>query len=191
MRAVVPPAVALAVTLALSGCVVRITPLAAAARRGDLAEIDRLIAAGADPHQGTGVNGWTPLQHALHKGQEAAALRLMKESKAPSAELDQALFMAAGYAQTAMVRALLAAGADPHATVDGSSALANGVGGAFDLDYTFSGCGPHTETVRALLAAAPDLRLSGVSGGTARRAAEDRHCTEMLALLDRTTAANH
>ncbi len=191
MRAIVPPALALAVTLALSGCVMRVSPLAAAARRGDLAEIDRLIAAGDDPHQGSGVNGWTPLQHALHKGQQGAALRLMKESKAPSAELDQALFMAAGYAQTAMVQALLAAGADPHATVDGGSALANGAGGAFDLDYAFSGCGPHTETVRALLAAAPDLRLSGVSGGTAHRAAEDRHCTEMLALLDRKTAAKN
>jgi ankyrin repeat protein len=186
MRAIVPPALALALTFALSGCVMRVSPLAAAARRGDVAEIDRLIAAGADPHQGSGVNGWTPLLHALHKGRQAAALRLMRESRAPSAELDQALFMAAGYAQTAMVQALLGAGADPHATFDGSSALANGVGGAFDIDYSFSGCGPHTETVRALLAAAPDLRLKGVTGGTARRAAEDRHCSAMLALLDRT-----
>lgn len=191
MRAIVSPALAIALIFGLSGCVMRISPLAAAARRGDVPEIDRLIAAGADPHQGSGVNGWTPLLHALHKGQEAAALRLMRESRAPSAELDEALFMASGYAQTAMVEALLTAGADPHATFDGSSALVNGVGGAFDIDYSFSGCGPHTDTVRALLAAAPDLRLSGAAGGTARRAAEDRRCTEMLALLDRTTTARN
>ena len=183
MRPTASSAVALVLVFSLSGCVMRVSPLAAAARRGDVAEIDRLISAGADPHQGSGVNGWTPLLHAVHKGQEAAALRLMKESRAPSAELDEALFMAAGYAQTSIVAALLSAGADPHRTFNGSSTLVNGVEGSVDLDYSFSGCGPHTETVKALLAAAPDLRLSGVEGGAAHRAAERRGCTEMLSLL--------
>jgi ankyrin repeat protein len=191
MRPTTSSAVALVLVLSLSGCVMRVSPLAAAARRGDVAEIDRLIAAGADPHEGSGVNGWTPLLHAVHKGREAAALRLMKESRAPSAELDEALFMAAGYAQTSIVAALLSAGADPRRTFNGSSALVNGVAGSVDLDYRFSGCGPHTETVKTLLAAAPDLRLSGAAGEAARHAAERRGCTELLALLDRTTTASN
>ena len=87
------------------------TPLAAAARKGAVGAIEVLLTRGADPHRGCGVNGWTPLQHALHKDQHAAALRLLSTCTAPSAELDDALSMAAGYAQTDLVAALLKQGA--------------------------------------------------------------------------------
>ena len=176
--------VAVLVAVLESACTMSVSPLAAAARRGDLAEIDRLIAAGADPHAGSGVNEWPPLMHALHKNQKAAALRLMKESHAPSSELDRALAMAAGYAQADLVEALLRQGADPH-RVDrnGDSTLALAVRGGFDIDVADAGCDAHAATVGALLAAAPDLRLEGERGEAALAAARERGCAGTLALL--------
>jgi ankyrin repeat protein len=161
-----------------------LTPLATAARNGRVEAIDVLLARGADPHRGCGVNGWTPLLHALHKNQLAAAEKLIATCTAPSAELDDALFMAAGYAQTEAVAALLARGADPRKDFgDGANALSNAVSGAFDIDFSFRGCAIHTATVRALLSA-PELKLQGATGTAARRTAEHRGCADMLALLD-------
>lgn len=160
-----------------------LTPLAWAARGGQVAAIELLLSRGADPHRGCGVNGWTPLLHALHKNQEATALRLTATCSSPSAELDDALFMAAGYAQTTAVAALLKQGADPRKDFgDGANALSNAVAGAFDIDFTFRGCAAHTETVRALVQSG-DLRLMGSAGASARHAAERRGCAGMLALL--------
>ena len=51
--------------------------LASAARVGDLDAIDQLVAAGADVNAPSGVNGWPPILHALHKGQHASAERLL------------------------------------------------------------------------------------------------------------------
>jgi len=162
----------------------RLTPLAVAARNGRVEAIELLLARGADPHRGCGVNGWTPLLHALHKNQGAAAERLMATCTAPSAELDDALFMAAGYAQTDAVTLLLARGANPRKDFgDGANALSNAVSGAFDIDFSYRGCATHTATVRALLTASA-LTLEGEAGTTARRAAENRGCAEMLTLLD-------
>jgi ankyrin repeat protein len=160
------------------------TPLASAARNGRVEAIDLLLARGADPHRGCGVNGWTPLLHALHKNQKAAAERLIATCTAPSAELDEALFMAAGYAQTDAVTALLARGADPRKDFgDGANALSNAVSGAFDIDFSYRGCAPHTATVRAL-SSSTELKLQGSAGAAARRAAERRGCADMLSLLD-------
>jgi hypothetical protein len=161
------------------------TPLASAARSGRVEAIDLLLARGADPHLGCGVNRWTPLLHALHKDQLAAAQRLLATCTAPSAELDKALFMAAGYAQSEAVTALLKRGADPNKDFgDGANALSNAVAGAFDIDTSYRGCEAHTQTAKALMAT-PGLALRGAAGVSARRSAERRGCTEMLALLDR------
>lgn len=163
------------------------TPLASAARNGKVEAIELLLARGADPHRGCGVNGWTPLLHALHKDQPAAAMRLIATCTAPSGELDDALFMAAGYAQADVVAALLKAGADPRKEFgDGANALSNAVSGAFDIDFSYRGCATHTATVRALLAV-PNLRLQGSVGTAARRSAERRGCTEMVTLLEKGT----
>ena len=54
-----------------------LTPLAAAARAGDLEEIDRLVAAGADVNAGSGISNWPPLLHAIHRDQIAAVARLL------------------------------------------------------------------------------------------------------------------
>jgi hypothetical protein len=160
------------------------TPLASAARNGRVDAIELLLARGADPHRGCGVNGWTPLLHALHKNQLAAALRLLETCTAPSAELDDALFMAAGYAQSEAVTALLKRGANPKKEFgDGANALSNAVAGAFDIDYSYRGCDAHTQTAKALMAT-PGLTLRGQAGASARRSAERRGCTEMLALVD-------
>jgi ankyrin repeat protein len=162
----------------------RLTPLASAARSGRIGAIELLLARGADPHRGCGVNGWTPLLHALHKGQNAAAARLIATCTAPSAELDDALFMAAGYAQTDAVEALLVRGADPRRDFgDGANALSNAVSGAFDIDFSYRGCAIHAATVRALLTV-PDLALKGPAGTAARSSAEHRGCADILALLD-------
>jgi ankyrin repeat protein len=53
--------------------------LASAARTGDLETIDRLVAAGADVNAPSGVNGWPPILHALHKGQHASVERLLEK----------------------------------------------------------------------------------------------------------------
>src|SRR5262249_3474702 len=152
-----------------------ISPLALAARAGRLDAIELLLERGADPHRISGIAKWTPLLHALHKNQIPAALRLAETCPAPSRELAEALFMAAGYAQTDAVKALLAPGADPHSTFDdGETALTFATAGAFDVDYAYSGCEEHTATVKALLAAAPDLALTGSAGRHARHAAEQR-----------------
>jgi|WetSurMetagenome_2_1015567.scaffolds.fasta_scaffold109901_1 hypothetical protein len=161
------------------------TPLASAARSGQVPAIELLLKRGADPHLGCGVNDWKPLLHALHKDQVPAALVLARTCTAPSRELDDALYMAAGYAQTDAVVALLALGADPGRTHErGSNALAVAAAGAFDIDTSYRGCGPHTATVKALLEASPGLALEGDVGREARRSAERRGCAEMLALLD-------
>ncbi len=160
-----------------------ITPLASAARAGRVDAIELLLSKGADPHRGCGVNGWTPLQHALHKNQRKAAMRLMDTVQAPSPELDDALYMAAGYAQADMVAALLVHGADPRKDFgEGANALSNAVSGAFDIDFHYPGCAEPTDTVRALLSV-PDLALTGKAGRSARRAAERRGCNDMLTLL--------
>jgi ankyrin repeat protein len=46
---------------------------------GDLETIDRLVAAGADLNAPSGVNGWPPILHALHKGQHASVERLLEK----------------------------------------------------------------------------------------------------------------
>ena len=61
----------------LIGCTHPLTPLAAAARAGDLQEIDRLVAAGADVNARSGVNNWPPLLHAIHRDRTAAVARLL------------------------------------------------------------------------------------------------------------------
>ena len=163
------------------------TPLASAARNGQVEAIELLLVRGADPHRGCGVNGWTPLLHALHKDQPAAAERLIATCTSPSSELDEALFMAAGYAQIDAVAALLKRGANPRKDFgDGANALSNAASGAFDIDFSYRGCATHTATVRELLAV-PDVKLQGSAGTAARRAAERRGCTEMVTLLDKRT----
>ena len=76
---------------AVSGCgygpAYAVSPLAAASRTGDLAEIDRLLAAGADINAGSGVNDWPPVVHAIHKHQLVALEHLLDRGAVLSASL--------------------------------------------------------------------------------------------------------
>ena len=155
------------------------SPLALAARLGRIDIMGALLEAGADPARGSGVNGWTPLVHAVHKSQEGAVEILLSRTHPGQESLTAALSMSAGYGTPKIVEQLLRAGAKP--TPD---ALTGAVGGVWDIDASWNGCEPHTESVRALLAASPDLRLpDDASGRASLRFAERKGCTEMLSLL--------
>ena len=223
MRTVTFAAALLALFLA-AGCRTRPdTALAAAASRGDIAEIERLVAAGSDINStasGHGLtalmvaarsgrvqaihtlirlganaeaidrasNGWTAMMHAVHKHQIAAVRALLDEGADPDHAVDEhqytPLIMAAGYGYTDIVELLLAAGADPRkTTVGGYNALAAAVGGRSDIDrFTMGSC--QTATVKALLKAAPDLRVpDNAFGKAARWASWFGNCAEIKQLL--------
>jgi len=146
-------------------------PLVGAAREGDVAAIGVLLKAGAAVDGRAGVNGWTPLQHAIHKNQPAAVKALLAGGADPNAGSNppsslQAsgvtpLMMAAGYGQLEIVQALLAAGADPRVSHGNVNALWAAAGFGAIADITdgppLGSCFP--EVTDALLAKAPDLRL--------------------------------
>jgi hypothetical protein len=102
--------------------------LCAAAGRGDVAEIERLVAAGADPNVNEGTDDWTPLQRAAETGHVAAMAALL----AAGARVDGAdtigwtpLMWAAFSNCAAAADALVAAGTDVHRVdKDGNTALA-------------------------------------------------------------------
>lgn len=103
--------VAVLLTIVLVGACahVPVSPLAAAARAGDLIEIDRLLATGADINEGSGVNNWPPVIHAVHKGQVKALEHLLdRGAAADQAVRDRALDLARGSGDEAEVRAVLA-----------------------------------------------------------------------------------
>lgn len=152
--------------LLLLGCGIRpsLPPLIQAAREGRVDQIPVLVKQGADPNQQAGVNGWTPLMHAIHKNQKGSVIALLEagaDVNARSRDGGTPLMMAAGYGYTDMVNTLLDRGADAHLQMaDGSNALTFAVVGANDIDrFTVTDCqGP---TVKALLAHAPDLSIRG------------------------------
>lgn len=175
-------------------CVFRITRsdrtrALGAARDGDTVRLEQLLKEGADANTRAGVNHWTALMHAIHKGQEGSVRVLI----AHGADLNAAgpggatpLMMAAGYGNTNIVRILLKAGANPRlAAPDGANALTAAVGGTMDIDrFTAGKC--QTETVRALLDAAPDLRIANnLRGNAAIWTAKLAGCREVVDMIRR------
>jgi ankyrin repeat protein len=163
-----------------------LTPLAAAARTGDVQAIDRLIAAGADINAGSGVNNWPPLMHAIHKGQPGAIARLIEAGASVDGRLGrQALLMASGYGDATAVSLLLARGVDPRDDGRaGAHVMAAAVGGSWDIDYRWSGCDGHTAVVRSLLARDAGLRLGSAPDAMAARLyAKNKGCTALLQLV--------
>jgi hypothetical protein len=167
-----------------------LTPLMWAARNGRVATIRALLKAGAGPDvRDRGPNGWTPLAHAIHRNQCGAVQALLDGGADPNRTFDEhrvtPLMMAAGYGYTDGVEALLARGADPRiATVGGFTALAAAVRGAPDIDrFTFGRC--QLSTVKALVAAVPDLELPDNGfGRSARWAAWLGNCEQVLRVVD-------
>ncbi|PYT27495.1 MAG: hypothetical protein DMG57_18120 [Acidobacteria bacterium] len=134
------------------------TALIAASRAGNAAAIPILANAGADVTRPWGANSWTPLEHAVHKRQAGSI------TGAPVDQRDEhqrtALRWAAGNGFTEIAQLLMERGADPHiADEDDVNALDAAIYGLPDLDnFTAGSC--QTETVRAILAKAPDLTPS-------------------------------
>jgi uncharacterized protein len=100
-----------------------------AAGRGDVAEIERQIAAGADPSARIEevFGDWTPLRRAAERGHVAAIAALLKAGARMNGadSYGQTPLMRAAFSyQTAAVHALVAAGADVHrAHANGDTAL--------------------------------------------------------------------
>jgi ankyrin repeat protein len=139
------------------------TPLADAARAGDIANIRSLIAQGADPNEAAGQNRWSPLLHAIHKGQIHSIEALLDggaDINRLSGDGITPLMMAAGYGYTDIVQLLLRRGANPRiAGPDGVRALDLAVVGVPDIDrFTVFQC--QADTVRALREADPSISVS-------------------------------
>jgi hypothetical protein len=124
--------------------------------------------------------------HAVHKEHLAAAKALIDNGAVVNLASHRGvtpLMMAAGYGDTAIVKLLLHAGADPRRQDhDDKTALDYAVAGETDIDkFTLGNC--QANTVRAILDEAPDLRLArGAFGMAARLFAQLRGCTAVTAL---------
>jgi ankyrin repeat protein len=150
------------------------SPLIQAARTGSLDTIERLVNSGADVNvpAPTG-DGWdaTPLQHAILARQSAAVRLLLDRGADPnrvgSPNAPPPLLLAAGDTDPTFVKLLLAHGADAAIEDESgvtplSQAVAAGTIRGPDRPM-FGGC--RVETVRALLAHDPALRLKRNSAG--------------------------
>ncbi len=171
---------------ALTGCGFLsgpVSPLISAARAGDGAKIEQIAASGADLNEPGGVNGWTPLLHAIHTDQLAsvrALLGLDADVNLPAGGTTP-LIMAAGYGYADIVDELLKAGADTRSTArDGETALEAAFRGSPDFDhYTAGHC--QTGTVKILLSKDPELQIKEDSA--AYKTAQRAGCNEEIALL--------
>ena len=180
------------------------TPLVFAARAGDAETVNALLDAEADPNARDCNKGWTPLIHAIHKHQRDAARALVlrgADVNARAGDCGQelvesgmtALMYAAMYDDPELVKLLLERGADPHAEYDGANALTHAVGGASlgklsDIDRAAANPCP-VETVRLLLAKAPDLRIKRSVFDRATSAILKTKCPAVERLLDNPQAA--
>jgi hypothetical protein len=92
--------------------------LRTAAARGDVAEVRRFAAAGADVDEQRGEHGGRPLHYAAHKGQVAVVELLVElgaDKDATNAHGRTPLHVAAKHGQVAVMTALLQLGADKDA----------------------------------------------------------------------------
>jgi uncharacterized protein len=165
-----------------------ITPLARAARDGDALSIAAMARAGHDVNaRDSGGHRWTPLLHAIHKGQRGSVDALLAagaDVRRPAPGDLTPLMMAVGNGQADIVRLLIRAGADPRRE-DGADLLATAVsGGALtDIENPLLGrC--NADVVRALLERAPDLRLrANFRSRLALGFAHLNHCSDVLRLV--------
>ena len=168
------------------------SPLIQAARTGSLDTITLLLDSGADPNlPGPTGDGWdaTPLQHAILARHAGAVRLLLQRGVDPNRSGPNApppLLLAAGDTDPTFVNLLLAHGADP--TVEdenGVTPLARAVsaGTIHGPDRPmFGGC--RVDTVRALLAHDPGLRLKrNDAGADAIWWARFQRCGDVLRLI--------
>ena len=169
------------------------SPLIQAARTGSLDTIKLLLDSGADVNQpGPTGDDWdaTPLQHAILARQSGAVRLLLDRGADPNrvagANAPAPLLLAAGDTDPTFVTLLLAHGADPAIEDESgvtplSRAVSAGTIHGPDRPM-FGGC--RVETVRALLAHDPSLRLKRNSAGkNAIRWARLQRCRDVLRLI--------
>jgi hypothetical protein len=169
------------------------SPLIQAARIGSLETITLLLDAGADVNlPGPTGDDWdaTPLQHAILARQSGTVRLLLDRGADPNRvagpKAPPALLLAAGDTDPTFVNLLLAHGADP--AIEGengvtplSRAVSAGTINGPDRPM-FGGC--RVETVRALLAHDPALRLKrNTAGRNAIWWARFQRCGEVLRLI--------
>ena len=169
------------------------SPLIQAARTGSLDTIERLLDAGADVNlPGPTEDDWdaTPLQHAILARQSGAVRLLLDRGADPNRvagpNAPAPLLLAAGDTDPTFVNLLLAHGADPAIEGEsGATALSRAVsaGTINGPDRPmFGGC--RADTVRALLAHDPALRLKrNAAGNNAIWWARFQRCGEVLRLI--------
>jgi len=169
------------------------SPLIQASRTGSLDTIELLLDSGADVDlPGPTGDDWdaTPLQHAILARQPGAVRLLLDRGADPNhvagPKSPAPLLLAAGDPDPTFVNLLLARGADP--AVEGESgvtplscAVAAGSINGPDRPM-FGGC--RVETVRALLAHDPALRLQrNAAGNNAIWWARFQRCGDVLRLI--------
>jgi|SRR5262245_16893745 len=169
------------------------SPLIQAARAGALDTIKQLLDAGADINlPGPTGDGWdaTPLQHAILARQSGSVRLLLDRGADPNLAAGSSspapLLLAAGDTDPAFVNLLLAH--DAYAGIEGEGgvtplARAVSAGTLHGPDRPmFGGC--RVETVRALLAHDPALRLKrDTAGNDAIWWARFQRCSEVLRLV--------
>lgn len=152
--------VAIAAALAVGCNENPISPLASAARKGDVSRILELAKGGAPLDAPSGVNEWTPLMHAIHTNQTKSVEALLGAGASPNRSCCRGLtplILAAGYGQQENVRALLKAGANPmHRGEDGRTALdVATMGLSHRAGAPMGSC--HADAAKELLAVEPQL----------------------------------
>src|SRR5215468_4256443 len=169
------------------------SPLIQAARTGSIDRIKVLLDSGADVNlPGPTGDGWdaTPLQHAILARQSGAVRLLLDRGADPNRvagpNSPAPMLLAAGDTDPTFVNLLLAHGADPAIEDDrGVTPLSRAVsaGTIHGPDRPmFGGC--RVETVRALLAHDPALRLKRNSAGSnAIWWARFQRCGDVLRLI--------
>src|SRR5215510_3032168 len=169
------------------------SPLIQAARSGSLDRIKVLLDSGADVNlAGPTGDGWdaTPLQHAILARQSGAVRLLLDRGADPNRvagpNSPAPMLLAAGDTDPTFVNLLLAHGADPAIEEESgvtplSRAVSAGTIHGPDRPM-FGGC--RVETVRALLAHDPALRLKRNSAGdNAIWWARFQRCSDVLKLI--------
>jgi len=169
------------------------SPLIQAARTGSLETIKLLLDSGADVNlPGPTGDDWdaTPLQHAILARQSGAVRLLLDRGADPNRvagpKAPAPLLLAAGDTDPTFVNLLLAHGADPATEDEGGTTPLSGAVSAGTIHGPdrpmFGGC--RVETVRALLAHDPALRLKrNAAGKNAIWWARFQMCGEVLRLI--------
>ena len=138
-----------------------ISPIAAAARKGDIQTIAGLARAGKSPDEQSGVNGWTPLMHAIHTNQLRSVDALLQAGADANRSCCRGLtplILASGNGQADIVRLLLERGAKAmHRGDDGRTALDVAIMGLSHREGAPLGsC--QAGAAKELLEAAPELK---------------------------------